>query len=161
MRGDCINITILVDSREKKNQHILSYFDKRQIPYKVKKLDFADYSFEIDGVSYGNEYSIERKANLNELSGNFTQQRERFAREFERSNGKITLLIEDSSLNDVLTHNYDTQLTEKSYIASLFTFQHRYNLDVNFIDKKFSGLFIYHQFYYYAKAKGLLVEKVS
>ena len=38
------NITILVDTREQKNQHILDFFDKKNIKYRVHKLDYGDYS---------------------------------------------------------------------------------------------------------------------
>ena len=37
---------IIVDSREKKNAHILRYFDKNGIDYKIKKMDVADYQTE-------------------------------------------------------------------------------------------------------------------
>ena len=38
------NMVILVDTREKKNQHITSVWDKQGIKYKSMKLDQADYS---------------------------------------------------------------------------------------------------------------------
>ena len=38
---------LTVDSREKKNSHILAWFDKHGIEYEVKKLDVGDYM--IDG----------------------------------------------------------------------------------------------------------------
>ena len=74
------SMTILVDTREHegKNDHILSYFDKREIPWKRQKLDQGDYSCMIPaneglGISedlyFDREVMIERKANLNEISG--------------------------------------------------------------------------------------------
>lgn len=41
------SLVILVDSREKKNDHILSYFTKQGIAYQETKLDYGDYSFSI------------------------------------------------------------------------------------------------------------------
>lgn len=41
------SLIILVDSREKKNDHILSYFTKQGIAYQETKLDYGDYSFSI------------------------------------------------------------------------------------------------------------------
>lgn len=33
------SMVILIDTREKKNQHITDYFDKHKIPYEVRALD--------------------------------------------------------------------------------------------------------------------------
>ena len=38
------NLTILVDTRENANSHIIEFFNKKKIPYKIQKLDFGDYS---------------------------------------------------------------------------------------------------------------------
>ena len=38
------NLTILVDTREQKNEHILDAFNKLKVNYKVQQLDFGDYS---------------------------------------------------------------------------------------------------------------------
>ena len=38
---------IICDSREKKNAHILQYFDRNGIAYKVRKMDVADYQTEL------------------------------------------------------------------------------------------------------------------
>ena len=79
---------ILVDSREKRNQHILAYFEKQGIPYQVTKLDFGDYSFLLPASAAGidlyfhQDICIERKATLEELSGNLAQKRQLFETEF-------------------------------------------------------------------------------
>ena len=41
------SMVVLVDSREKKNSHILEYFAKQGIAYQETKLDYGDYSFSI------------------------------------------------------------------------------------------------------------------
>lgn len=41
------SMVILVDTRERKADHILEYFDKKNITYKKKALDYGDYSFMI------------------------------------------------------------------------------------------------------------------
>ena len=41
------HMVILVDSREKKNGHVLDYFGKQGIAYQKTKLDYGDYSFYI------------------------------------------------------------------------------------------------------------------
>lgn len=58
---------IICDSREKKNSHILHYFDKHKIPYKVTKMAVADYM--IEGKD---KFVIDRKQNLDEVCSNLT-----------------------------------------------------------------------------------------
>ena len=41
------NLTILVDTREQSNQHIIDFFNKKKIPYSIEKLPFGDYSCKI------------------------------------------------------------------------------------------------------------------
>ena len=82
------SMIVLVDSREKKNSHILDYFKKQKITYQVEKLEYGDYSFMIPAVAAGEDIYfhkdiiIERKASLEELSGNLAQKRQQFETEF-------------------------------------------------------------------------------
>ena len=84
---------IICDTREKKNEHILAYFDVREIPYTVRKLDTGDYMEDSKpGVV------IDRKRNLDELCGNlFSHDKSRFWREVRRAKDehiKLIFLIE-------------------------------------------------------------------
>lgn len=83
----------IFDTREQKNQHIINYFKKNNIEYKIQKLDEGDYKLE------GNDtICIERKGNLDEIMANITQAR--FKRELERAKQKgvkLIVLIENSS----------------------------------------------------------------
>jgi len=146
---------ILVDSREQRNQHILQKFSELDIKFKCKKLEFGDYSFEIDGISFENICAIERKANLTELSGNLCQGRTRFETEFCKgllNNCKMVLLIEDESVRekcklrvamDKTTIDADTKfrktwrsrMTGNSMVASIKAFKERYNLELVFCKK--------------------------
>lgn len=83
----------IFDTREQKNQHIINYFKKNNIEYKIQKIDEGDYKIE------GNDtICIERKGNLDEIMANITQAR--FKRELERAKQKgvkLIVLIENSS----------------------------------------------------------------
>ena len=57
-------MVICVDSREKKNSHILDWFDKHGIEYEVKKLDVGDYMID------GGVISVDTKRSIDELSTN-------------------------------------------------------------------------------------------
>jgi ERCC4-type nuclease len=155
------SITILIDTREKENKHIIEHFDKKNIKYKSKALDKGDYSFFIPAnpdlsiprdLYFDGEITIERKASLEEISGNLTQQRDRFEKELSTFKGNMILLIENANYYDICDGNYKTEYDKKSFLGSLHTFSHRYDLPIVFMPKKeYSGIYIYVTFYYYLR----------
>lgn len=155
------SIVILVDTREKQNIHITEAFDKNKIAYKTKALDYGDYSFYLPqneklaiprDMFFTNKCVIERKANLEEISGNLTNGRDRFEKELALSPKTKVLLIENANYADVATGNYNTQYNKKSFLASLHSFWFKYNIPIMFMpDSKFSALFIKKYFEYYLK----------
>lgn len=155
------SIVIIVDTREKNNSHLLNWFDKHHINHINKSLKSGDYSFYINknpelGINmpiyFDNDIMIERKASLDELSANLAQNRDRFEKEFAIYTGNKYLLIENSSYKDIVIHEYTTQFSPKSYLASLHTFNHRYNIQVMFMqDKRYSAMWIYMTFVYFIK----------
>lgn len=164
-------ITIIVDIRENENRHIIEYFKSKGLNFIERKLEYGDYSFlcpSIPDLGFEEPFSmeqriaIERKHSLDELSGNLAQNRERFERELERAQSdraKLILMVEGGSWDKIIEHKYRTDLNEKSYLASLFTFIHRYNIDIQFIPAKYAGIFIYSQFYYFLREeiKGIVI----
>ncbi len=166
------NMQIICDTRENENLHITDYFDKYGIKYVEQKLDFGDYSFiappipEIrfnEPASFENRIVIERKSGLTELSGNLAQQRERFEAELIRAKNKkakLILMVEDGSYEKIMRHDYRTDFNERSYIASLFSFQARYEIEVQFIPAKLAGWFIFNTFYYYFRNELKQLEAV-
>ena len=121
------NVTIICDTREQKNSHILSRLDEMGIAYKHESLDFGDYSFVVaekvkDGTKTRNftqSCLIERKANVNELYGNLTIDRERIEKEFlcgSSLSNEFTLLIEGVSNFDEL---YEYELPEWQMLSVL------------------------------------------
>lgn len=143
------NLVILVDSREKKNDHIISYLDKREVKYEVKKLDFGDYSCFIpvienvnnEIIDFSTILTIERKQNFSELAINFTKGRDRFVRELERKKGSMCLLIEEP-YSKLIEHKYRSNYNPVSFNATLMSYTHRYNVSTVFGDKKSSPIFI-------------------
>ena len=47
----------------------------------------------------------------------------------------------------IVNGDYNTEYNPKAYLASLLTFQHRYNITIQFIDPAYSGQFIRYEFY--------------
>lgn len=154
-------MAILIDTREKKMEHITSYFDKVNIPYKKKALPYGDYSFMVpkneelsiprDLVFY-NDIVIERKGSLEELSGNLTKERGRLEKELALAPRNKVLVIENANYSDVVNGNYQTEYNNKSYWASLYSLWHRYNVPMFFVpDNSYTGFFIRGYFSYYLR----------
>lgn len=158
-------MVVLVDTKEKANDHITNYFDKKGIAYKRQSLDFGDYSFmlpQVEGLTsnelyFHKEIVVERKNSLEELSSNLGKGRDRFEKEFlkARNNGcSIHLMVENpQGYNDIMKHNYNTDFKPVAYMASLKSFEQRYDLKVQFIEPQYSGYNIYSTFYYYMRER--------
>lgn len=154
-------IVVLVDSRENRNDHILDYFNKQGITYRVSKLEYGDYSFMIpteaagEDIYFHKDICIERKASLEELSGNFTRERDRFEKEFLKAGNdrvKVYLMIEaPGGYSDIIGHKYRTDFTPAAFMASLKTWEHRFDTNVQFISPEYAGYYIVSTFQYYAR----------
>ncbi|OPX46416.1 hypothetical protein CLHUN_02320 [Ruminiclostridium hungatei] len=155
------SMTIIIDSRETVFGHITKWLTEKKIPYVTQKIESGDYSFFLPAAPelgivrdlyFTDKISIERKGDLVELSGNFTNDRLRIESEFIRKKGKMLLLIEDAEYTDILKHNYRTEYKPESFLATLHSFSERYDIPFYFMkDKKCSGQFIYLSFYYYLR----------
>ena len=92
---------LICDSRERKNEHILRYFDRHGIDYEIRKLDVGDYMLE------GNDtISVDRKASIDELASNMLNRNDhaRFLREAKRArqNGvNLIILVESSKYKSI------------------------------------------------------------
>lgn len=159
------NIIIIVDSRENKNLHITNVFDKMGFKYKVRKLEFGDYSCEIESNSFTEHilkenlsletvFSIERKNSVDELIGSI-KHRERFENEFIRSskeNAHMYLYVEEKEgFENMLNGNYKSKYDRTALFASIQAFESRYSFATQFIDKRFSGFMIAKKCYYEAR----------
>lgn len=157
------SIVVMVDTREKDghNDHILSYFDSKKIPWVKKALPYGDYSFYVPAneelniprdLDFSSQIIVERKANLDEFAANATADRDRIKKEFAQAPATKVLLIENATYGDMVNGNYRSQYSAKSYYGTIHSFWHEYNLPVVFMgDKNNSGKFIYGFLYYYLR----------
>ena len=160
------NICIIVDTKEK-DKYITSIFDKYKINYKKESLKSGDYSFiipKIDGlveeeIDFRNEIAIERKNSLGEISQNLTRHKERFEREFTRTDARIIIMIEDSYKNGAYG-KYKSNIKPQSLLGLLHSWEFKYNTNIVYIDKEVAPLYIYNIFKYYLKyrLKGLRTD---
>jgi len=156
------NFTIIIDTREQKNQMILDYFLKIKVPTKTEKLDSGDYGCYIAaspelGIIRDTylPIMIEKKNSCEELSSSFVE-RTRFESEFIRAKGKgqkIYLLIEDRNYyQNIIDAKYNTNYTPKALMGSLKAFEQRYNINIHGEDKELCGNWIYGTLKAYARA---------
>lgn len=135
------NMVIEIDTREKKIDHIIDYFNRgnNKVNYEFKKLDIGDYSYHIkknpyvpNGFFADNIFTIDRKQNTNELVGNLITDRKRFEEELLKAHDKrmyFVLLIEDVEyLNNIHKGKYKSQASKESVLGSLNSFMIHYDI---------------------------------
>lgn len=159
-------VTLLIDSREQKNQHIIAFLDAYGIMHETKKLDYADYSFSIDGRDFSNSCVVERKANIDELYGNVTHDRERIEKELDtisKNTQQCTLLIENcDSWNELRAYKVpeEKMISENRKVDNIGATVHstlqawqcgnRYGFHVDFVkDPKATASKILEIFFWY------------
>lgn len=142
---------LISDTREKKNAHILAYFDEVGLKYEICKLDFGDYM-----DVYRPEICIDRKQNIAELAKNVVgKDRDRFVRELERAQAagsKLVILVEQNRYKDrdnwirvnnisdlMLWSSPHTKIRGERVFRSLSGLIHKYNISVIFCDKRVTG----------------------
>ncbi|MDU3409982.1 ERCC4 domain-containing protein [Clostridium sp.] len=163
-------IVIYVDSREKNiPNHITKCFDKYGIQWQIKQLKSGDYSailpedieLGISEINLVDILCVERKMSCDEIIQNLTKYKERFYKEFERSNATIPILIEDSFKN-ACEGDYRSKVTPNQFLGALFTFCDKNKTFFYFMeDRSLSALWIYDIFKYRIRniLKGIEIEK--
>jgi len=153
---------VLTDTREKQHSHILIGLDRLKVSHTPKALSFGDYSVMIPvnpeagiirDTYFDNSITIERKANLDELVGNFSQHRERFKDEMIRAGDahKYLIIEQGGGYGAILNQQYRNQLSAKAYFASLLSFQVRYGLNVIFSGQDLTADIIWGLLYYHVR----------
>lgn len=154
-------LTIVIDTREKVNQHILDYLHKKEIPVKIQKLDTGDYGCMIpanDELGVPRDMylaaRVERKAHIDEITGNLQKDtRSAFENELIRSQDiPFTLIVEDKDgYEKMIKGQYRSRYNPLALLGTINTFKAKYNFELIYLDKIYSGNWIYHHFYYQAK----------
>lgn len=138
---------LIIDTREKDKKQlkrIKGFCDRNKIDFVIRKLEFGDYSFHIDGKNYENEFVLERKASWNELIGNLSKKDiGRFSREFEKAdNCKVILFIEESKTN-FEKWKYRSKIPPKVLGKKIRTFLNKYMIEMHLVRKVDTAKFIF------------------
>lgn len=171
------NLVVICDTREQRWEHIQDHFDKKKIKYKVEGLKQGDYSCFIEsneatkplGVTrdwyFNNDVAIEKKNSVDELASSI-KDRDRFENEFARLkmyNTKILMFVEDKDgYEKIARGEYNSQYGKDAFMGSLEGFIARYDINVQFIDKKTTGYRIHKAMHYHVREilrnKGFIEE---
>lgn len=135
---------VIVDSREKKNSHILKYFIKHDIDFVIQKMDVADY--QIEGKD---SLVIDRKQNLDELSRNLTNRSDhaRFWKEVRRAKERgikmIVLCEHGGQIKDIKSvANWNSKYSPVSgrhLMEEIYRVHIAYGVEFLFCDKRTTG----------------------
>ena len=137
---------VIVDSREKKWDHIKCLFDRWEVPYEVRKLDVADYMLESD-----KSFAIDRKRSLDEICTNLMNRNDssRFWSEMRRAKAnhtKVVVLIEQfgiKSINDVSNWSSKySRVSGKVLQREMLRIHFAYGIEFLFCDKRHSARMI-------------------
>lgn len=155
------SMVIIYDTREQPTPALMRRLSAFPCETRREMCGFGDYSaactlpdgteFSLNGV-----VAVERKMSLDELSRNFTANRERFAREFARATengGKLYLLVENASWDMVFAGRYKTKFNKEAYVASLMAWQARYGTQIIFCTSEISPMVIYKVLRYELKER--------
>ena len=143
---------LIIDSREKPKaiRNIVSTFDEAGIEYETSKLLFGDY------MDYSRpNLVIDRKRNIAELAKNCTVEAQRFKNELERAqraNSRLVILVEQNRYKDrdkwvsvneisdlIMWSNPHTTIRGEKVFRVLSSWVAKYNLGVEFCDKRVTG----------------------
>ena len=152
------NLVVLIDTREQRNEHIKEFFEKKNINFKIHKLDYGDYSImipknAIEGLErdiyFDRDIVIERKANIDELANNLKKDGVRIKTELahiNKYNIRCYLLVEDPNYDyNIRNGNYRSNYKPESLYGNIKkSIEMRYNTFVRPISKSMIGSEIYN-----------------
>jgi ERCC4-type nuclease len=171
------NMVVIVDSREQNNQHIIEFFNKKNIPYKTIKNDFGDYTAMLPAgtltgftsdIYFDRDIAIERKNSIDEIAGNLKNEAYRLKKELAHMNMydiKYFFFVEDKDFHENLRQgNYRSQYDPFTLMQRIKKgIEAEYNTVIVPVDKKCMGSEIYYTLqafvYNLFKHKGFILEE--
>ncbi|MEW6080843.1 MAG: ERCC4 domain-containing protein [Bacillota bacterium] len=153
------SLTVLHDTREQENGHILAWLDGQGIPHHRRSLETGDYSIMLPacpGLGFFRKTyfaaAIERKGSVDELVETL-KDRTRFENECIRGRQLdfFALLVEDADgFGKIVRGDYRSQYNPKALLASLTAFSHRYGFPVIYLAPDLSARWIHENLYRHA-----------
>lgn len=171
------SMVVIVDTREQNNQHIIDFFNRKNIPYKSVKNDYGDYTAMIpkgtisqftSDIYFDRDIAIERKNSIDEIAGNLKDEAYRLKKELAHMNMydiKYFFFVEDKDYHANLRNgNFRSQYDPFTLMQRIKKgIEAEYNTVLVPVDKSCIGSEIYYtlQAFVYAlfKHKGFILEE--
>jgi len=151
--------TVLHDTREQQNGHILAWLERAGVAHKKQALKTGDYSIMVPALpdlgllrDIYFRAAVERKNGVDELVET-VKQRTRFENELIRGQrlGFFAVVVEDGAgYTRICKGDYRSLYNSKALQASLAALSIRYSCPVHFIPTEYSARWIYTYLYYFA-----------
>lgn len=166
------NMVVLIDTREKDHHSSISYFENRNIKYKMVALNHGDYSALIPkgcikgidrDIYFVDDIVIENKKDIDELCGNLKDKASRLKSEFahlNKNNTKYFIFVRDGLYFKHL-HNeeYRSKYNGKSLRARLKSICAEYRTQIIPVSKDYIAIEIYETLYY--EVRNILKNKLG
>lgn len=133
---------IIVDTRERKWDHVRAFFDRTDVRYEIHKLDYGDYMIP------GGSVSVDRKQHLEELAANLcTKDQRRFWSELRNAKKhgiQLVILCEHGAKykepRDVIPwRSKYTNITGQQVFRAMFQAAAAYGVKFEFCEKRRTG----------------------
>lgn len=158
-------MVILVDTREKKNDKTIEWFEANKIAFKVKKISHGDYSAYIPAgtlrgidkdIYFDRDIVIEKKQNIDEIASNFSKEdTPRLKSEFahlKANRTRVYLFVTDENFDSNLrNHIYRSNYKPNSLYARIKALEAEYNTIVRPVANEYISAEIYNTLYYYVR----------
>lgn len=145
-RDFCFGLNVLVDSREKQNDHILSWFTENNIDFSYTALPFGDYSLCSDSLDLTTTFALERKSDPDEFRRCLMDTSLRFEAELAKARCRgidLTVFIENSSFDDFIGGDPYHSIPCGKYFRETRWLHHLYGTDFLLCSPASSGRLIY------------------
>lgn len=138
------NMVILRTNNEQKNDHIIAGLDRKGIKHEGRSLETGDYCFKITAIPeigivkdwwFIDELCIERKNSIDELA--CCMKDIAFHNEIRRMSviKNAYILVEDDRLDDIISHNYQSQYNEAAFLRTLLKWEQKYGVRTLFVKR--------------------------
>lgn len=132
---------IICDTREKKNDHVIKYFERHGIEYRIDTIETGDYL-----NTESPHLRVERKGGLQELSMNMFAKKRQFMNEVRRAHDgglRMVVLCEEPKIRTLAEVagwvNKYGKVSGRRLQDEIYKLEVGYNIPVIFCDKRSTG----------------------
>jgi len=155
---------IYIDTREQRYWHIAKFFLSQNIKFERKKLDYGDYSFKENNISYEKRIVIERKNSIEEFASCIYGEKRRRIKErmiqAQIDKAIFILLIENCTIDKIKNWEYGGmdrngiqygKIHPNCILGALSSWPKKHDIYISMKNKNISANYIYSVFKRYSQ----------